>query len=737
MQKPRLLAGAPLPLLLAAGILGVASSTAHAACNLGNGIKRVVHLTFDNVHLRRDNPNVPSDLEQMPNLFNFMLTNGTVSGNHYTPLISHTANDIITALTGVYPDRAGVPIANSYRVFDSNGHPSGSHPSFIYWTATDPTDGKPVMVNENGKTAPAPWVPFTRAGCDFGAYSVANMEFETLPGDIGVVYGTTSNEFQTVVSQLASSDPATKQRPNTDWLGIAIHCAQGSPLCGNGKPDLLPDEPGPNGQPGPNQYLGFNALYGNINVQPAISPSGPIKDLDGNVITDAFGHPGFPNVFSPSATQSLGYVATLLEAGVQVVYFYIADAHDSASGAGAFGPGEAGYVAQLQAYDRAWGQFFARLAARGIDKTNTLFIFTSDENDHFVGGAPTPATCDGVTTPCTYFYPNTTTRSVGELTSNLDSILRTQRGNLTPFLVHSDDAPNIYIDGNPGPTSPVTRQLELDMAALTWVNPLPGKNNQVDQLAQFIADRAEMQLLHMVTTSPARTPSFTMFGNPDYFFQTTKGSLPLAPQDCGANPSLCVAQGNAFAWNHGDVQQEIVQTWFGMVGPGVRQQGRDDSVFSDHTDLRPTLLLLAGLKDDYISDGRVLIEKLQPGVLPGTIDPVIDIKKSDFIQLAQVYKQLNAPLGQLGKSSLALATQAITGPDTTYAFYLSQIGPITTQRDQLAAQIKQVLNAAEFGNGSLRGFPVQGLIAQATNLINQVGLLQGLLPPQGLSAQGK
>src|SRR5262249_42753182 len=151
--------------------------------------------------------------------------------------------------------------------------------------------------------------------CDFGAYSIANMEFETLPGDIGVVFGTNSPQFLTVKSQLASSNPATRQQPNTDWLGIAIHCAQGSKLCANGGPDLLPDEPGPQGQPGPNQYVGFNALYGNINVQPAIS-SGPVKDLDGNVIADAFGHPGFPNIFSPTATQTLGYVATMLEAGV-------------------------------------------------------------------------------------------------------------------------------------------------------------------------------------------------------------------------------------------------------------------------------------------------------------------------------------------------------------------------------------------------------------------------------------
>src|SRR6516165_4170180 len=88
-----------------------------ATCKLnsaGGKIKRIVYITFDNVHFRRDNPNVPSDLEQMPNLLNFMRQKGTLSTNHHTPLISHTADDILTALTGVYGDRHGSPISNSF-----------------------------------------------------------------------------------------------------------------------------------------------------------------------------------------------------------------------------------------------------------------------------------------------------------------------------------------------------------------------------------------------------------------------------------------------------------------------------------------------------------------------------------------------------------------------------------------------------------------------------------------------
>src|SRR6185437_8920084 len=57
-------------------------------CQLANGIKRVVVLDFDNVHLTRDIPNVPSDLEQMPHLLNFLKENGTVLNKHYTILIS-------------------------------------------------------------------------------------------------------------------------------------------------------------------------------------------------------------------------------------------------------------------------------------------------------------------------------------------------------------------------------------------------------------------------------------------------------------------------------------------------------------------------------------------------------------------------------------------------------------------------------------------------------------------------
>jgi hypothetical protein len=67
--------------------VGVAATTANAAparpaaaataCSLdGGAVKHVIYMQFDNVHYTRDNPNVPSDLEQMPNLLNFITGNG-------------------------------------------------------------------------------------------------------------------------------------------------------------------------------------------------------------------------------------------------------------------------------------------------------------------------------------------------------------------------------------------------------------------------------------------------------------------------------------------------------------------------------------------------------------------------------------------------------------------------------------------------------------------------------------
>jgi hypothetical protein len=255
-------------------------------------------------------------------------------------------------------------------------------------------------------------------------------------------------------------------------------------------------------------------------------------------------------------------------------------------------------VSALAAYNDAFGKFFARLAKDGINKSNTLFVFTADENDHFVGGAPSPAGCDGVTVPCTY-------SQIGELNGNLAGLLATEQGITTPFTVHSDDAPTVYITGNPASNAPVTRAFEQATGKLTATNTITGNT---DALTQFMADPVEMNLLHMITADPARTPTFTLFADPDYF-------LFAGARNCN---SPCVTEQPGFAWNHGDVQSEIVTTWLGMVGPGIRHLGVAD-LWSDHTDIRPTMMSLLRLKDDYAHDGRVLFSFIDAWALPDSL----------------------------------------------------------------------------------------------------------------------
>src|SRR5215471_13804658 len=185
------IAGATGPVHAAATAPATGSDTA-SSCHLGNGITHVVKLMFDNVHFYRDNPNVPSDLELMPNLLHFFTSNGTVLSNNHTPLIAHTAVDILSTYTGLYGDRNGVGISNSYRAYNADGaggsfNTTDPATAFTYWSApifdTAPTpnpahDTNPNMVYSPvppatastpvipNTTTPAPWVPYTRAGCD-------------------------------------------------------------------------------------------------------------------------------------------------------------------------------------------------------------------------------------------------------------------------------------------------------------------------------------------------------------------------------------------------------------------------------------------------------------------------------------------------------------------------------------------------------------------------------------------
>src|SRR5215471_13403819 len=177
----------------AAASAGAAARTApgarhpsSAACALGphGSVKHVIYLQFDNVHYTRDNPNVPSDLQQLPNLLHFITGHGTMITHEHTPLIAHTADDIVTSESGLYGSHQGVPIANEYQYYKPDGTTDEAG-SFAYWA--DPVgDSNPTMIGSNGKMAPAPWVAYTRGGCNFGTVAAANTELENTLPDVAV-----------------------------------------------------------------------------------------------------------------------------------------------------------------------------------------------------------------------------------------------------------------------------------------------------------------------------------------------------------------------------------------------------------------------------------------------------------------------------------------------------------------------------------------------------------------------
>jgi hypothetical protein len=572
-----------------------------------------------------------------------------------------------------------MPIFNSYQAYNTDG-PGGSlnttdlAGSFAYWTDPVFDEASPPSLhadtNPNMVYAPVPPGPF--------------------------------------------KDPET-----ADYVGIAVHCAGTnanvnrfcSTAQGNrgnettpsptASPDLLPDEPG--------GYSGYQALFGHRYVAPQLGAGTPnlsshgvpvtnaqgnLTDENGNQINGAFltpPAPGFPGFSNINASQTLAYMADMLESGVPVVNGYISDIHGNEhipelTGTGApchgapsaLGSGTACYIAQAQYYNTAFGIFFQRLAADGITPANTEFIVSSDEGDHEAGAnvgralQPSPPNCDGAkvsgdtVTPdvlCTY-PPATSTEpgTFGELAGNITGLLATEKNNTTPFSLENDTAPEFYVTGNPDANAPTVRTLERDVAGLTASNPYAGAPNQL--ITNYIADPVEEAILHMVNADPARTPTFALFGRPDYF------------------------------WTNG-----------GTTGTWV-----------DETDIRPTLMYLTGLKDDYIQDGRVISEILT--------NPNSALSAPGVESLGACYKQLNSSVGQFGDSALRASTAAVessTPGDGVFKSTNAKLSALEKQRDMLAITIKDDLNSAAFGNQTINGgngltTHCGAIIAQAANL---------------------
>ena len=294
---------------------------------------------------------------------------------------------------------------------------------------------------------------------------------------------------------------------------------------------------------------------------------------------------------------------------------------------------------------------------------------------------------------------------VGEVGYNMKWLLGSTVSG-TGYDISFDSAPSFYINGQPQAedssgnvvVNPTLRAFEQKAANLNAFDPYID-STKLTPVARYLVDEPTLKALHMINADPLRNMSFTMFSQPDYFFET------FSPCPTGQG---CLNDG--FAWIHGDYDpKDIGQTWLGVVGPGVRDDGIDNRTWTDHTDIVPTMDALTGLRADYTPDGRAITQVISQRVARGE-----DAHSAQL--LGALYKQLDAPYGAFSHWLIVASTNGIKSDDATYQATEKAIQSLAARRDALVAQMRAVLN------GGGRGHSEQ-LIRQGSELLARAWLL--------------
>ncbi len=316
----------------------------------------------------------------------------------------------------------------------------------------------------------------------------------------------------------------------------------------------------------------------------------------------------------------LTVTALMHEHGIPVTFTYLENLR------GAAPPG--GYDDVISRYDAAFAALFARLAAVGVTPDNSLFIFTTDEGDYLsVTGGRTVA---------------------------LGSFLE-QHASLPPeaLALAGGAAANLYLlPGYDTAGAAAAAAQAPGVAAVAW--------------------GAALRATHtMVHADPARTPSLTVYGEPDVQFRDRGRAV--------------IGRTGAPLWNHGTLGESMERVWLAARGPGIRPGPL--TAWTDHTDLLPTILHLVGVPDAGL-DGRVIAELLDEQATPPAV------RSAEALVMAAVFKQCAAPLGLLTHSVLrAVTTAARDGDPAAMAQLDGAITALMDRRDALTAQAREMLRA--------------------------------------------
>ena len=362
--------------------------------------------------------------------------------------------------------------------------------------------------------------------------------------------------------------------------------------------------------------------------------------------------PGCLNCYNGMLSLSATYA--MQAHGIPVTYSYIEAAH------GNFDPNTLPHRQVLAANDRAFELFFAKLASIGITRANTLFVITSDEGDQFAAGRE---------------------RNYGLL-----GWLKTGTYNFVPsnFQVVDGSSPMVYMKD----TEDIPLALESLGAVRHW---------------QYLANRTGLTAIHAASfTSPdfvQREPSFIVFGETDTWWNGTG--------DAAYDRNVTFKHAK---WDHGSLSPEVNITWLGFVGPNI--QAQEPGTFVDHVDALPTIEYLLGYPIPSFIDGRILFEVLQPSALPASLAS----DAPEILQLAQAFKQLNAPLGAFSLAALNISTEASLHATTAQGRAEdAQLAEFVNLRNALAGQLQTTINA------SVQGTPLDR--AQAAGLLMQSNAL--------------
>jgi hypothetical protein len=126
----------------------------------------------------------------------------------------------------------------------------------------------------------------------------------------------------------------------------------------------------------------------------------------------------------------------------------------------------------------------------------------------------------------------------------------------------------------------------------------------------------------------------------------------------------------------------------------------------EETDIRPTMLYLTGLRDDYQSDGDVIAQAVSRSTraLAATAG------------LARGYQQINSSVGEFATDTLIADTRALASgsasDDSAYRAEQRTLQRLADDRDRAATQIKETLADAAAGRTPHFGEIIGGLLQE-------------------------